>query len=106
MDAPFLTSFTLLNIPKKTLNGDIIPDIYTYKEETSRRALRRARAMNQNESISPNGYSELKTWVEQNADHFKGYSIENIKDLALAAGFKRTAVAQWEAQEMFRGVRS
>lgn len=46
----------------------------------------------------------LKDWLDQNADHFKGYSAEEIERLAQAAGVQADylVIRQWKTQQAFK----
>lgn len=48
--------------------------------------------------------AELKDWLTRNNDHLKTYSIEELADLAIAAGFSRLVVAQWLTHMKYRRV--
>lgn len=47
---------------------------------------------------------EFKEWLDRNGEHFKGYSVEEIGNLALTCGFERSIVVQWQTSARFRGV--
>jgi hypothetical protein len=47
---------------------------------------------------------KLEAWIADNEAKFSTYSIGEIAELSIAAGFNRIAVAQWQTQQRFRGV--
>lgn len=56
--------------------------------------------------MTDNGFKALQAWIEKNQAHFTGeaYTNEDIAKLAIACGFDRQAVAQWQTQQKFREV--
>lgn len=53
-----------------------------------------------------NTYKDLIAWIQQNRKHFAEgrYSTADIVSLAIACGFDRGAIAQWQTQMMFKKV--
>jgi hypothetical protein len=53
-----------------------------------------------------NDFKELKVWIERNQERFTAekYAKEDIARLAIACGFNRSAVAQWQTQKRFKQV--
>lgn len=47
-----------------------------------------------------NDIRELKAWVKKHSPHFTGYTTDDIARLAIACGFTRAAVAEWEQIEL------
>lgn len=47
---------------------------------------------------------EFLEWLQENQERLKTYSIEEIKDVAIASGYDRAIVSQWATQERFRHV--
>ena len=48
-----------------------------------------------------NGIKELKAWIEKNKE-LATYTTQEIVDLAIACGFQRSAIAQWQTQKKFK----
>lgn len=46
--------------------------------------------------------NELKAWLAEHAEHLKGYTLDEKADLAIAAGFDRKVVADYQVQTRFR----
>ncbi len=49
-----------------------------------------------------NDYQALKNWIEQNTLVLKDRSVEDIGDMAIACGFNRTTVSQWQTSVRFK----
>lgn len=45
--------------------------------------------------------NELKAWFLEHAEHFKGYTLSEKCDMAVAAGFDRAVVSQYATQMRF-----
>lgn len=51
-----------------------------------------------------NGLAELKAWIKKHKSELAGASTEDIVNLAIAYGFNRTAVAEWQCSVMSKVV--
>lgn len=54
--------------------------------------------------MEKNGLAELKAWLKKNKDLLIGASHDDIANYAIACGFDRTAVAQWQCSVMSKVV--
>lgn len=56
--------------------------------------------MNQN---SDTGMSELEAWLDRNKEHLTTYTLNEIADVAVASGFRRSDMATWITKQKFQG---
>lgn len=54
--------------------------------------------------MDPNGKKEMLAWIRRNEQKFKAeeYTKEEIANLAIACGFNRIVVAEWQTQAKFK----
>lgn len=54
--------------------------------------------------MESNGLKDLQRWVRDHEEQFKAedYTTNHIVDLAIACGFDRVAVAQWQTSQRFK----
>jgi hypothetical protein len=45
---------------------------------------------------------DFQEWLAKNHDHFLTYSVDEIANLAIMAGFNRIIVSQWQTSESFK----
>ncbi len=48
---------------------------------------------------------ELNEWLNENVEHFKGYSLDEVEKAAVAVGFDRWVVKQWKDRQRFLSFR-
>jgi len=49
-----------------------------------------------------NDCKEFGEWLERNQEQLKVRSLEEIRDLAIACGFSRITVSQWQIGQNFK----